>query len=324
MKALIIGIIAGFIAISLISLVIDNLRFVVRTYKLRSPKIRRPVKLVFISDLHEKSYGKDNEKVVETIEKISPDAVIVGGDLVVYGAVRRIYERSKKNGQEIRDPGTEWMKYSLSLMRRLTRICPVWFVQGNHELRLEYYEELNVFNDRFCEEMEKAGVRMLRDGAVDPARDSGSGIRLWSLELPLKYYKKFRRPGLLPEEIRDLTGAPDRSAYTVLVSHIPEYFPAYARWGSDLCLCGHEHGGLMRLPFFGGVVGTKLTLFPKYSGGQYFCRAATGDEQHLSSMVLSCGLGSHTLPIRIFNPGEISVIEFLPADLIEEEENGIG
>jgi predicted MPP superfamily phosphohydrolase len=36
-------------------------------------------------------------------------------------------------------------------------------------------------------------------------------------------------------------------------------------------------------------------------------------------MVLTCGLGTHTLPIRIFNPGEISVVELLPADDLEQE-----
>ena len=262
--------------------------------------------------------------MVEAIKKISPDAVVVGGDLIVYGTVKKIYRRSLKDGEEIRDPETEWMKHSLSLMKRLAQICPVWFVQGNHELRLEYYEELNGFNDRFCEEMEKAGVRMLRNGAVDPARDGDSGIRLLGLELPMKYYRKFRRTKLPQEELCKLAGSPDRSFYTVLVSHIPTYFPVSARWGSDLCLCGHVHGGLMRLPLLGGVVGTQPSLFPKYSGGQYFCRAVTGEEKHLSSMVLSCGLGSHTLPIRIFNPGEISVIELLPADLKEEEGNGTG
>ena len=137
----------------------------------------------------------------------------------------------------------------------------------------------------------------------------------------MKYYRKFRRTRLSEEEMREMAGTPDRSAYTVLVSHIPAYFPAYARWGSDLSLCGHVHGGLMRLPLVGGVVGTRPSLFPKYSGGQYFIRAVTEGRQHLSSMVLSCGLGSHTLPIRIFNPGELSVIELLPADS-EEEGNG--
>lgn len=322
MTALIIKIIAALIIISVISMIIDNRRFVVRTYRLRSRRIRRPVKLVFIADLHEKCYGKDNVRLVEKIREQDPDAIIVGGDLVIYRKVNGLYKKAAKSGQEITDPGTEWMKNSLSLMKKLTPICPVWFVQGNHELRLDYYEELNCFNDRFIDEMEKAGVRMLRNGSTDPSRNGDSGIVLQGLELPLKYYKKLRRTELSQEEIRSLIGEPDRSAYTVLASHIPEYFPAYARWGSDLCLCGHVHGGLMRLPVIGGVVGPKPSLFPRYSGGQYFYRAQTGEEKHLSSMILTCGLGMHFLPIRIFNPGEVSVAELLPADQKQEESDG--
>ena len=78
----------------------------------------------------------------------------------------------------------------------------------------------------------------------------------------------------------------------------------------------------MRLPVIGGVVGPKPSLFPRYSGGQYFYRAQTGEEKHLSSMILTCGLGMHFLPIRIFNPGEVSVAELLPADQKQEESDG--
>ena len=81
------------------------------------------------------------------------------------------------------------------------------------------------------------------------------------------------------------------------------------KWGADLCLCGHVHGGLMRLPLIGGVMGTRPNLFPKYSGGRYSYSIGETDGNRTGTMVLTCGLGTHTLPIRIFNPGEISVIE---------------
>ena len=314
MIVLIIKILSVLIAVMIISMIIDNRRFVVRTYTMRSSRIKKPVKLVFIADLHEKSYGKDNEKLVEKIRELAPDAVIVGGDLVVYGQVNKHYEKSLKSGQNNADPGTDWMKHSLSLMKRLVQICPVFFAEGNHELRLEYYEELNPYDDKFLEEMEKAGVRMLHNDAVDPLEAGGSGIFLQGLELPMKYYKKFRRTKLSEEELHGMIGEPDRSLYTVLVSHIPVYFPTYAKWGCDLCLCGHVHGGLMRLPVIGGVMGTRPNLFPRYSCGQYFYSAQTEGKKHLSSMILTCGLGMHTLPIRIFNPGEISLVELLPAD----------
>ena len=327
MAVLIIKIFAVLILVMLTALIVDNLRFVVRRYKLRSDKINYPVKIVFIADLHEKSYRNDNEKLIGKIREYAPDVILVGGDLIVSTQVFKAGERRKNLHDPDGTVDTEWMKNSLSLMRRLTEICPVWFVQGNHELRMEYYEELNDFNKIFIAEMENAGVHFLHNGSVDPFKENrggmSSGIVLQGLELPMKFYRKFRRTQLSPEELTSLIGEADRKAYTVLLCHMPVFFPQYAKWGSDLCLCGHVHGGLMRLPFIGGVMGTRPNLFPRYSGGQYFYRAVTGNEEHISSMILTCGLGMHTLPIRIFNPGEVSVIELWPAKLRQEDKDGI-
>ena len=77
-----------------------------------------------------------------------------------------------------------------------------------------------------------------------------------------------------------------------------------ARWGADLTVSGHIHGGLMRLPVLGGVISPRLCLFPHYDGGRF---TKAGRE-----MILSRGLGTHTLPIRIFNPGELVVIHLKP------------
>lgn len=317
MITIIIKILAVFAAIMLIALLIDNRRFVVRKYRVRSSRIQYPVKIVFIADLHEKCFGKDNEKLVDAIKKAEPDCILLGGDLIVSGAVIK----KSKSGEDAAGD-MEWMKQSLSLMKRLCRLCPVWFVRGNHELRLENYEELQEYSDIFVKEMEEAGVKFLENGSAKLTSErhgaGESGIELRGLELPIRFYKKFRKTKLSPQELEALIGRADRSAYTVLLTHMPVYFDQYAQWGADLCLCGHVHGGLMRLPVIGGVMGTRPNLFPKYSGGQYFCSAKTGDEKHLSSMILTCGLGTHTLPIRIFNPGEVSVAELLPIG--EEEE----
>ena len=305
MIILIIRIISVLLLVTVISLIIDNRRFVVRRYLLHSSKIKSPVRLVFLADLHEKLYGDDNNALVEAVKAAAPDAILVGGDLIVSGRVYRSSQKSRQPGED-GAVSQEWMENSLSLMKRLTQICPVWFVQG--------------------EEMEKAGVRMLHNGVVDPLKESSggedSGVLIYGLELPIRFYKKFRRTKLSVEEIREIAGDPDRSSYVVLLTHMPAYFPQYAQWGSDLCLCGHVHGGLMRLPVLGGVVGTRPSLFPKYSGGQYFYSAVTDKKKHLSSMVLTCGLGMHTLPIRIFNPGEVSVIELEPVNKKQEDNNG--
>ena len=166
MAVLIIKILAVLILVSILSLIIDNMRFVVREYRLRSDKIRYPVKIVFIADLHEKAYRNDNEKLAEKIRECAPDVILVGGDLIVSGRVFKANEQNGNSSDPESAPDTEWMKNSLSLMRRLTQICPVWFVQGNHELRMEYYEELSGYNKKFVEEMTQAGVRFLHNDSV--------------------------------------------------------------------------------------------------------------------------------------------------------------
>ena len=296
-------------------MIIDNHRFVVRRYAVRSGAIRSSMKIVFIADLHEKDYGDGNEELAREIAAQEPDMILVGGDLIVSG---KVWSHSRKSGKlSGSDAGTElgaaWMKNSIALMKKLSRICPVWFVRGNHEIRLAYFEELREYDALFKAQMEDAGVTYIENRCVDLVADSrgcaDSGILLQGLELPMEYYEKFKKTGLSVEDLERLIGRPDPSSFTMLLTHSPVYFETYVKWGADLCLCGHVHGGLMRLPLIGGVMGTRPNLFPKYSGGRYSYSIGETDGNRTGTMVLTCGLGTHTLPIRIFNPGEISVIE---------------
>ena len=114
------------------------------------------------------------------------------------------------------------------------------------------------------------------------------GIRRW----PTEYL-----PGIL--------GQPSEEYFNILIAHDPDYFPKYADWGADLVLSGHVHGGMVRVPFWGkGVVSPNVRLFPKYDGGEFTIGK--------SRMLLSRGLGMHTIPIRLFNPGEILEVELMP------------
>jgi hypothetical protein len=88
--------------------------------------------------------------------------------------------------------------------------------------------------------------------------------------------------------------------FSILIAHNPDYFDDYARWGADLTLSGHIHGGLVRLPFLGGVLSPKLKLFPKYDYG-YF---ETGGKR----MIITGGLGAHNPKIRINNPPELVIV----------------
>ena len=70
-------------------------------------------------------------------------------------------------------------------------------------------------------------------------------------------------------------------------------------------LAGHVHGGMVRVPIWGkGVVSLNVRLFPKYDGGEFTLGK--------TRMLLSRGLGMHTIPIRLFNPGEVLEVDLLP------------
>ena len=73
---------------------------------------------------------------------------------------------------------------------------------------------------------------------------------------------------------------------------------------SDLTFCGHNHGGLIRLPGIGSLLSPQLTWFPKYNDG---CHDLRGNK-----VVISRGLGTHTFHIRIFNRAELVAVRVLP------------
>ena len=101
--------------------------------------------------------------------------------------------------------------------------------------------------------------------------------------------------------MRDMLGTPGDEDYNILIAHNPDYFKVYSEWGANLVLAGHNHGGLVKLPFLGGVLSPRLHLFPKYSYGLY--------KKGESKMILTGGLGSHSLKIRVNNVPELVFIE---------------
>ena len=147
-------------------------------------------------------------------------------------------------------------------------------------------------------------------GAAPPPGVADGNLDFFGLELDGRLYAKGRREALTAEDVERLLGRPDPTRFTVLTAHSPRYFATYAAWGADLVLSGHIHGGIVRLPLLGGVISPYLTLFPRYSGGRY--ELPKGGDGSRAVMILSCGLGMHTLPVRLFNPAELSVIHIEP------------
>ena len=83
----------------------------------------------------------------------------------------------------------------------------------------------------------------------------------------------------------------NRNEYNILLSHTPFYFEDYEKWGADLILAGHVHGGIIRLPFVGGLLSPNRHFFPKYDLGRY--------DKNKSTMIVTKGLGGSKVLVRI-------------------------
>ena len=72
----------------------------------------------------------------------------------------------------------------------------------------------------------------------------------------------------LPEDyLKEKFGDPDPERVSILIAHDPEHFDNYAKWHPDYVLSGHVHGGIVNIPFLGGVISPQLKFFPKYDAG---------------------------------------------------------
>lgn len=271
------------ICIFILVMMVDCNRFVIRTYSYQNKKLKKPLTIVQLSDLHNKEFGKKNYKLVDAIHKVSPDLIILSGDMYTSMVNQRTDE-------------------ARNLVLQLAKTYAVYYSNGNHEQKTkDQPEEFGTLFTDYCRELKRAGVHFLPNESIFLPEYN---LQIYGLEISREYYQKFRKHHVSGNTIQEYLGKPDRGPVSLMIAHNPEYFPAYAEWGADLVLSGHVHGGLMRLPFLGGVIAPSMKLFPKYDGGVF--------EEHGSTMILSRGLGTHTLPIRIFNPGELVVIRLTP------------
>lgn len=256
-------------------------------YYLQSEKIKSPVTFVMLADLHNHLYGERNEILLGEIEKISPDFVCIAGDMLI-GNTKISFETAQQTVIGLAE------KYQ------------VFYGLGNHEARMKH--DIEIY-DRLYEEYMKPiidkGVRVLVD-ECERHQVGENRFCIYGYDLPMKYFEKFNRYSFEESQIEEVFGKCETSeeCFSILLAHNPVYFKEYARWGADLTLSGHLHGGIIRLPLLGGVITPQAKLFPRYCAGKY-----TIEEKHL---IVSRGLGTHTIPIRFNNRPELSVVHLEP------------
>lgn len=266
-------------------IIYDTNRFVVREYKLSSGKIKESHKFVILSDLHCKKYGGKNEKLLQKIREINPDHILIAGDMI-----------TAVPGKDL-NPGMDFVE-------TLSKEYPISYSFGNHEYRLGLYPETyGDMWDVFWNRMKETSVTFLRN----EKKALQDNIAVYGLEIEREYYKRFKKLELEDKYVEKLLGKPDTEEFTILLAHNPDYFENYAEWGADLVCAGHVHGGIANLPILGGVISPTFRLFPKYDGGEF--------KKDGSTMILSRGLGTHTIHIRFLNPAELIVLELTPEEV---------
>lgn len=276
--------------------IIDNKLIDITRYSFTDSRVDKNCKLVFLSDLHDNRHGKNNEKLLKLIEKEKPDVILVGGDMITA------------------KPGCSYVE-AVKLMKELCSLkVPVIYAMGNHEYRMMIYtDDYGDSYERFMGELKGFGVKPLCN---DNVMLEEFNVDVQGLMLERETYKRWGGrviPGR--SDVHELISSgnigqaaaeaqEDSQAFKILLAHNPEYFNAYEE-EADLILSGHFHGGIARIPGIGGVISPRLTLFPKYSGGKYEAKI----DGRLTTMIVSRGLGSHTIPVRVFNRVELPVIE---------------
>lgn len=239
-------------------------------YNIKSDKLDTSLHFVLVADLHNKEFGENNENLVEKIKNENPDFIAVCGDLVTRGYA-----------------DDSVMKNFLS---QVSQIAPTYCVLGNHEL--DMLGSLEIKSD-----IESTGAVLLDNDMLEFTKN-GETVRIGGLT---KYPKENNQ---FPEALNFWQNFNENSAenYTILLYHHPENMNKLISDSNiDLVLCGHTHGGLVQIPFIGGLFAPGQGFFPDYDKGQFDWGGRT--------MIVTSGLSnSNPLP-RINNCAEMSVID---------------
>lgn len=223
------------------------------------PKSMDGYKILQISDLHHKSFGKNQEKLIKLVKEAEPDIIVMTGDIV------------DKNHDDIVDV--------MYLIKGIYDIAPIYYVPGNHEQDSNASQNYSDLRALF----EEYGVTNLTDSSVK--LDKKGRVTLYGHSYQSSWI------GNSLERVD--------SGFNILIYHDSTTFDITSEYGFDIIFAGHSHGGIIRLPFVGGVCGNSGEYFPKYDGGRF--------EKNGTTMFSSKGLGDAQIP-RFYNPPEVVLV----------------
>ena len=260
-------IIVAILIVLIVIIFYDNKHLQITHYTYISDKITSDLeglRIVQISDLHNTAFGKDNKRLIQKITELKPDIIVITGDII--------------------DSNHTKLDRAIDFGKKVTDICPVYYVTGNHEYWISDYDRKELI-----EGLTKAGVKVINNEQVSISIGKTS----------------FSLIGLDDRNLNDATlfniVDDNKETFSILLAHEPQYLAEYALANVDLVLSGHAHGGQFRIPFVGGVVAPDQGFFPQYTEGEH----TKGN----TKMIISRGLGNSVIPVRIFNRPEIVCVD---------------
>lgn len=247
-------------------------------YCYKSEYVRNDFVAVQLSDLHSRPF----KKVLKKLNSIKPDVIFITGDYI---------NDHGKNKSKMLEYGKE-----------LLSIAPVYYITGNHERRLDYFDELmnDLRNISF-------NVLLNEETVVDINKNPVAILGLDENQASFEAYKQ-RKKGTF--RYQDMSKYFDsfckNECLKIVLSHFPENFEMvkennFKQYDFDIQFSGHAHGGQFILPFIGPVLSPGQGFFPKYARGSF------GERPKL---IISRGLGNAEFPVRLFNYPEINIVTF--------------
>ena len=249
-----------------------NKSYKIEFYQLTSEKLNSNLRIVYLTDLHLHEYGDGNSELLSDIEKLAPDLILSGGDMVIYSE--------------------EDYSSMIDFTEKLSKIAPLYGVLGNHESEKIYMDGDSELVSRF----EEAGMHFLRyeDTTIEI---NGDQIQLVGISGTSGGFTEYGGSD-------EMDSLEDSDCYRIVMAHVPIIFADHlVNYDFDLGLAGHTHGGLVRIPKIGGLYSSEEGFLPEYSGGLY-------DLSNGAKLIISRGLGdSAKIPIRVYSSHELSVID---------------
>lgn len=254
----------------------ENNKIDIIKYEINCESAKSEIKIVHLSDLHSKPFNA----VIKKTEEQKPDIIVITGDFI---------NDHCKNKEKMLEFG-----------KNLVKICPVFYITGNHERRLDCFDDLT-------NELKSIGFKVLLN-EISSEIIKGTTVNILGLDenqADFKDYKARRNGTFIYKDMsKYFNELSEKDGIKIVLSHFPENFESvkennYSQYDFDIQFSGHAHGGQFILPLIGPVFSPGQGLFPKYARGSF------GDRPKL---IISRGLGNAEFPLRLFNHPEINVV----------------